>query len=141
MEPCSLDGESAACSLEAAGSLDAAGNRSFGVLVAWMLAAMEMMSAQGTLRATLRHTLPTGLPTDPSDILVRHTVEPSLRHTFRHTLPTHPRQPPSDMPSHVHGQSPLSDTSQHIGIHKLQEKDSVGHMGAEAGILHQASRR
>ena len=39
MEACSLDGDSAACSLEAAGSLDAAGNGSFGVLAAWMLVA------------------------------------------------------------------------------------------------------
>ena len=37
MEACSLDSDSAACSLEAAGSLDAAGNGSFGVLAAWML--------------------------------------------------------------------------------------------------------
>ena len=35
MEACSLDGDSAACSLEAAGSLDAAGNGSFGVLAAF----------------------------------------------------------------------------------------------------------
>ena len=43
MEACSLDSDSAACSLEAAGSLDAAGNGSFGVLAAWMLVAMMMM--------------------------------------------------------------------------------------------------
>ena len=42
MEACSLDGDSAACSLEAAGSLDAAGNGSFGVLAAWMLVARMM---------------------------------------------------------------------------------------------------
>ena len=39
----SLDGDSAACSWEAAGSLDAAANGSFGVLAAWILVAMMMM--------------------------------------------------------------------------------------------------
>ena len=37
MEACSLDSDSAACSLEAAGSFDAAANGSFGVLAAWLL--------------------------------------------------------------------------------------------------------
>ena len=50
MEAGSLDGDSAACSLEAAGSLDAAGDGSFGVLVAWMLEALRLAAWMVTLQ-------------------------------------------------------------------------------------------